>query len=136
MGKTLGEIISMRVKALGITQKKMCEDLDINPGNFSSFVKGKRGVKYHVLISMLEYLGLTFGKEGEEVSNVAIADIPSFFKECVNSTGKRVKELDLPIHSCTLVSFTTGDRMVTSTIIEKLMPIFGVTLLPYEKKED
>lgn len=135
MGKTLGELISMRIKNLGITQKKLCEDLGLNAGNFSSFIKGNRGVKYHVLISMLEYLGLTFGKEGDEVSSIDVANAPSFFKKCVKDTGKRVNELNLPIHSCTLASFTSGDRMVTSSIIEKLMSIFGITLLPYERKE-
>jgi len=135
MDKTLGELIGLRIKSLGVTQSKMCNDLGISAANTCSFIKGRRGIKYHVLIKMMEYLGLTFGKEGEEYSNVKLEDVPAFFRECVKGTGKHIYELELPIHSCTLVSFTTENRMVTSSIIEKLMPIFGITLLPYKEKE-
>lgn len=136
MGKTIGELINMRIKSLGVTQRKMCTELGISSANTCSFLKGRRGVKYNVLVGLLEYLGLSFGKEGDEYSNVEIANIPSFFKQCVKDTGKHIYELDLPIHSCTFVSFTTGDRMVTSSVLDKLMPFFGVTLLPYKKKEE
>lgn len=135
MDKTLGVLISERIKNLGVTQKKMCEDLGISTANTCSFLKGRRGVKYPMLIGMLNYLGLTFGKEGEETSDVKISDIPAFFKERVKETGKHVCDLDLPIHYCTLVSFMTGARMVKSSVIEKLMPAFGITLLPYKEKE-
>lgn len=136
MNKTLGTLISERIRSLGITQKKMCEDLGISSANTCSFLKGRRGVKYNVLIGILDYVGLTFGKEGEEFSSVKTSEIPAFFKECVKETGKHICELDLPVHSCTFVSFTTGSRMVKSGIIEKIMPMFGVTLLPYKEKED
>lgn len=135
MDKTLGTLISERIKSLGVTQKKMCEDLGISAANTCSFLKGRRGVKYNALICILNYLGLTFGKEGEDTSEVKTSEIPAFFKECVKKTGKHINELDLPVHSCTLISFTTGSRMVKSSVIEKLMPIFGITLLPYKEKE-
>lgn len=135
MGKTLGELIGMRIKSLGVTQKKMCEDLGISSANTCSFTKGRRGVKYNVLISLLKYLGLTFGKEGDCTSSVELENIPSFFKECVKSTGKSISELDLPIHSSTLSSFVNGDRMVKSGVLDKIMPILGITLLPYKKEE-
>lgn len=135
MNKTLGTLIQERIKSLGITQKKMCEDLGISPANTCSFMKGRRGVKFNVLIDILNYLGLTFGKEGEETSAVKTSEVPAFFKECVKETGKHINELYLPIHACTLISFTTGSRMVKSNVIDKLMPVFGVTLLPFKEKE-
>ena len=134
MGKKLEELIDDRLKSLGISQRKMCNDLGLSPANTCSFLKGRRGVKYDVLISMLKYLGLTFGMEGEEASHTDIENAPLFFRECVKKKGKRITDIDLPVHHCTLVSFTTGDRMVTSNIIAKLMPVFGITLLPYKKE--
>lgn len=135
MGQKLEEIIATRIKDLGITQRKMCNDLGISCANTCSFLKGNRGVKYNTLIEIIKYLGLTFGVEGEETSSVKIEDAPSFFKQRIKNTGKHINEMDLPIHYCTLVSFITGDRMVTSSIIAKLMPMFGITLLPYKEKE-
>lgn len=134
MGKKFEELIEERLKSQGISQRKMCNDLGLSPANTCSFLKGRRGVKYDVLIRILEYLGLTFGKEGEETSNVDVNNAPQFFKDCVKDTGKRINKLDIPVHYCTLVSFTTGNRMFTSKIIAKLMPALGITLLPYKKE--
>lgn len=134
MEKKLEELIDDRLKSLGISQSKMCNDLGLSRSNTCSFLKGRRGLKYDVLISILKYLGLTFGMEGEETSNADVENAPLFFKECVKSKCKRITDIDLPIHYCTLVSFTTGDRIVTSNVIAKLMPVFGITLLPYKKE--
>lgn len=134
MEKKLGEIIEQRLISLGIQKVKMYRDLGISSSNTCSFFKGRRGVKYDVLIAMLKYLGLTFGKETENTSDVELNHIPEFIKSCFKEKYNNIKDIDLPVHYCTLISFTSGYRKVTSLTLEKLLPVIGVTILPYKKE--
>lgn len=52
------EAIKRRMKELNITQVRIIEDLGLNKGNFSSFLKGNRSLPLDDIEKVCEYIGL------------------------------------------------------------------------------
>ena len=63
---TIREILSLRMKKLGVKNRTVCVDLNFKEQNFSAFLNGRRTLPYDDLEKLCMYLGLTLESKETE----------------------------------------------------------------------
>lgn len=63
---TIREILSLRMKELGVKSRAVCVDLNFKEQNFSAFLNGRRTLPYDDLEKLCMYLGLTLESKETE----------------------------------------------------------------------
>lgn len=130
------EKIRARMREQGVTQKTLCEDMGITLQNFSTYLSGARGIPFSRLLTVLDYLGLTF-RLGEADGTTANGNgLRALVELAIKCRGMKLKEYaaESGIHYSTLSSFINGRRNLSCECLEAVVEQLGIELCARAKE--
>lgn len=130
------EDIYQRMLKLGLTQKKICDDLGLCPQNFNGFIRGTRPIPYKDLVATLEYLRLGVGFAEFQYTSVAPHAIHLVVKERMNALNLKAKDLAAltGVNLSSISSFISGKRNISIKNLETIMSRIRLAVKPINNK--
>lgn len=111
----------------GVNQTTLCRDLGIGVPNFNAFLHGKRVIQCDRLARIMEYLRVTFAKNGNTL-DYRPKDMAMFFLAITKGQGVRIVQLaeSIGLSGSALSSFINGNRSLNFRYLDKLCETLGV----------
>lgn len=114
----------------GVNQTRLCTDLGISIPNYNAFLHGKRIIQCNKLARIMDYLRVTFAKNGQTL-DYRPKDMSMFFLAITKGQGIRISELAerMGCSPCSLSSFINGNRSLSFRILDRMCETLGVQIV-------
>lgn len=128
------EQIQHWMEVRGVSQTTICRDLGLPITNFNAFLHDRRIVNLNRLTAIMDYLRVTFAKDGNTY-DYRPKDMSMFFLSITKGGGMRILELAerAGINGGSLSSFINGSRNLSYQSLDKLCETLGVEMVTVRK---
>lgn len=126
------ESIKDRIQKLGLTQKKVCDDLGLIAQNFNGYLKGSRAIPFETLSSLMTYLRLGLF-EPVSKTYTAMKNAQFIIKDKVDNEKLKLKDIAAKacVDQSTISSFLNGHRDISAKSFESILIALEFQIKPF-----
>lgn len=127
------DAIRERIKDLDVTQKQVCDEIEVTTQTFSGFLNGRLTLPFDKFVNVLDVLGLTVGARGETVGTIP----PQCIRSAVRTQIKQhiwtiaFTAQQAHVNASVLSSFLSGKRTMNVNTLDRLLTTLKMELVSY-----